>query len=125
MKVVNVYIFGSFWLISFVGKPTLMGRSFLSQEFDWLNCFTAEGGEGLDAVMGRNEEEELPYFTPGAFEVMVPETEERRALFNKTMLDRLIPVDSITQHTMHHLFEQIRTVPVDEVVCAQVIWCFF
>jgi len=80
----------------------------------------SKGGEALDAVMGRNEEEELPYFTPGAFEVMVPETEERRPLFNKTMLERLIPVDAITQHTMHHLFEQIRTIPVDEVVCAQV-----
>lgn len=80
----------------------------------------SKGGEPLDSVMGRNEEEELPYFTPGAFEVMVPETEERRALFNQTMLNRLIPVEPITQHTMHHLFEQIRTIPVDEVVCAQV-----
>lgn len=79
----------------------------------------SKGGEPLESVIGRNEEEELPYFTPGAFEVMVPETEERRALFNKTMLDRLIPVEQIAQHTMHHLFEQVRTVPVDEVVCAE------
>lgn len=80
----------------------------------------SKGGEDLNFVIGRNEEEELPYFTPGAFEVMVQELEERRALFNKTMLERLIPVEQIGQHTMHHLFEQIRTVPVDEVVCAQV-----
>lgn len=79
------------------------------------------GGEALDMVMGRNEEEELPYFTPGAFEVVVPEKEERGSLFNKTMLERLMPVDTIHQHTMHHLFEQIRTVPMDEVMCAQVI----
>lgn len=80
----------------------------------------SKGGELLFAVMGRNEEEELPYFTTGAFEIMVPEKEERRALFNKSMLERLIPVKSITKHTMHHLFEQIRTIPVDEVICAQV-----
>nr|CAD22108.1 beta 1,2-xylosyltransferase [Physcomitrium patens] len=79
----------------------------------------SKGGELLFAVMGRNEEEELPYFTTGAFEIMVPEKEERRALFNKSMLERLIPVKSITKHTMHHLFEQIRTIPVDEVICAQ------
>lgn len=86
----------------------------------------SKGGEPLESVIGRNEEEELPYFTPGAFEVIVPETEERRVLFNKSMLDRLIPVEQIGQHTMHHLFEQIRTVPVDEVVCAQVysLWYF-
>ena len=84
----------------------------------------SKGGEDLHSVLGRNEEEELPYFTPGAFEVMVPETESRRHLFNRTMLDRLIPIEQITQHTMNHLFEQIRTIPVDEVVCAQVI-CLF
>lgn len=79
------------------------------------------GGEALDMVMGRNEEEELPYFTPGAFEVVVSEKEERGSLFNRTMLERLMPVDNIHQHTMHHLFEQIRTIPMDEVTCAQVI----
>lgn len=80
----------------------------------------SKGGEPLDSVIGRNEEEELPYFTSGAFTIVVPEMAERKALFNKSMLDRLIPEQSITEHTMHHLFEQIRMVPRDEVTCAQV-----
>ena len=84
----------------------------------------SKGGEPLDSVMGRNEEEELPYFTSGAFQIMVPERDERRALFNKTMLDKLIPEQSIAEHTMHHLFEQTRTIPLDEVTCAQVLFSF-
>lgn len=84
----------------------------------------SKGGEPLDSVMGRNEEEELPYFTSGAFQIMVPERDERRALFNKTMLEKLIPEQSIAEHTMHHLFEQTRTIPLDEVTCAQVLFIF-
>lgn len=81
----------------------------------------SKGGETLDSVVGRKEEVELPSFMSGAFEVMVPEAEGRRALFSKSMLEHLIPKGHAgALHTMHNLFEQIRTIPVDEVVCAQV-----
>jgi hypothetical protein len=80
----------------------------------------AKGGEPLDSVIGRNEEEELPYFTSGAFQIFVPERGGRKPLFNKTLLEYLIPKGTVQEHTLHHLLEQIRTIPLNEVTCAQV-----
>lgn len=80
----------------------------------------SKGGERLNSVMERNAAEELPYFTSGAFQVMVPENGERRPLLNKKMLDRIMPQGDVREHTLHHLLEQIRTIPLDEVTCAQV-----
>ncbi|CAM6016854.1 unnamed protein product [Sphagnum balticum] len=79
----------------------------------------AKGGEPLDSVIGRNEEEELPYFTSGAFQIFVPERGGRKPLFNKTLLEYLIPKGTVQEHTLHHLLEQIRTIPLNEVTCAQ------
>ncbi|CAK9192488.1 unnamed protein product [Sphagnum jensenii] len=79
----------------------------------------SKGGERLNSVMERNAAEELPYFTSGAFQVMVPENGERRPLLNKKMLDRIMPQGDVREHTLHHLLEQIRTIPLDEVTCAQ------
>jgi glycoprotein 2-beta-D-xylosyltransferase len=75
----------------------------------------AKGGEPLESVMRRNEEEELPRFTSGAFQIIVPEG-ERKPLFNKTLLQHLMPQGLIQEH----LFEQIHTIPVNKVTCAQV-----
>jgi hypothetical protein len=66
--------------------------------------------------MRRNEEEELPRFTSGALQIIVPETGERKPLFNKTLLQHLMPQGLIQEH----LFEQIHTIPVNKVTCAQV-----
>ncbi|KAH9565504.1 hypothetical protein CY35_04G081900 [Sphagnum magellanicum] len=76
----------------------------------------AKGGEPLESVMRRNEEEELPRFTSGAFQIIVPEG-ERKPLFNKTLLQHLMPQGLIQEH----LFEQIHTIPVNKVTCAQIV----
>jgi hypothetical protein len=83
----------------------------------------SEGGEPLESVIGRNEEDELPYFTSGAFQIIVRERGGRKPLFNKTLLQYLMPQGLIQEHTMQHLLEQIHTIPLNEVTCAQV--CFF
>ncbi len=77
----------------------------------------AKGGEPLESVMRRNEEEELPCFTSGAFQIIVPEG-ERKPLFNKTLLQHLMPQGLIQEH----LFEQIHTILVNKVTCAQCIY---
>ncbi|CAM6023645.1 unnamed protein product [Sphagnum balticum] len=77
----------------------------------------AKGGEPLESVMRRNEEEELPRFTSGALQIIVPETGERKPLFNKTLLQHLMPQGLIQEH----LFEQIHTIPVNRVTCAQIV----
>ncbi len=74
----------------------------------------------MESVMRRNEEEELPRFTSGALQIIVPETGERKPLFNKTLLQYVMPQGLIQEHTMQHLFEQIHTIPLNEVTCAQV-----
>jgi hypothetical protein len=80
----------------------------------------AKGGEPLESVMRRNEEEELPRFTSGALQIIVPETGERKPLFNKTLLQHLMPQGLIQEH----LFEQIHTILVNKVTCAQCIYDF-
>ncbi|CAK9874929.1 unnamed protein product [Sphagnum jensenii] len=77
----------------------------------------AKGGEPLESVMRRNEEEELSRFTSGALQTIVPETGERKPLFNKTLLQHLMPQGLIQEH----LFEQIHTILVNKVTCAQIV----
>jgi glycoprotein 2-beta-D-xylosyltransferase len=81
----------------------------------------SEGGEPLESVIGRNEEDELPYFTSGAFQIIVRERGGRKPLFNKTLLQYLMPQGLIQEHTMQHLLEQIHTIPLNEVTCAQIV----
>uniref|UniRef100_A0A1J3IPL9 Beta-(1,2)-xylosyltransferase n=1 Tax=Noccaea caerulescens TaxID=107243 RepID=A0A1J3IPL9_NOCCA len=92
----------------------------------------SKGGEKLDEVMGRKEEEELPEYREGAFEV----AEEisrlgfnrnrriggggsviSRRLVNEEMLNEYIQEGGIDRHTMRGLVASIRAVGTEDFVC--------
>ncbi|OVA20062.1 Glycosyltransferase AER61 [Macleaya cordata] len=81
------------------------------------------GGENLESVIGRAEEEELPSFDPGAFEIEVDEKIDQsgngRKLVNEEFLDQFVPQGAIDKHTMRNLLDSIRLVPSDEFKCSQ------
>ncbi|KAM5585381.1 beta-1,2-xylosyltransferase [Rosa sericea] len=78
------------------------------------------GGEVLEDVIGRGEEEELPEFRNGAFEVDggVGGGEER-GLVSREFLDEYVPRGDIGKHTMRELIGSIRVVPSKEFQCSE------
>lgn len=97
----------------------------------------SRGGEKLEEVMGRKEEEELPEFRQGAFEV-AEEVSSRlgfkrhrriggggggvisRRLVNDEMLNEYIQEGGIDRHTMRGLVASIRAVDTKDFVCEEV-----
>ncbi|ESQ42903.1 hypothetical protein EUTSA_v10013238mg [Eutrema salsugineum] len=94
----------------------------------------SKGGEKLEEVMGRKEEEELPEFREGAFEVA--EEVSRlgfkrnrriggggsvisRRLVNDEMLNEYIQQGGIDRHTMRDLVASIRAVGTEDFVCEE------
>ncbi|XP_020204462.1 beta-1,2-xylosyltransferase [Cajanus cajan] len=79
----------------------------------------AAGGEALAAVIGRGEEEELPVFGNGAFEVDggVEGVVEREFLVDREFLDRFVPRGEISRHTMRDLIGKIRIVGGKDFEC--------
>lgn len=82
----------------------------------------AKGGESLVDVIGRSEEEELPVFRNGAFEVDGGEgfEDERKLVVDSEFLDRYVPRGEIMRHTMRDLISKIRVVGRKEFACDQV-----
>lgn len=81
----------------------------------------SKGGERLEQVIGRGEEEELPRFQNGAFEVdggLGFEGPPRR-LVNDEFLDRYVPRGGILRHTMRDLMGSVRVVAADEFECQE------
>ena len=82
----------------------------------------SKGGERLEDVIGRKEEEELPKFEDGAFEVDggpglrgVP-----RRLAGDEFLDRYVPRNGIEMHTMRGLLESAQVVGSTHFDCPEV-----
>ena len=82
----------------------------------------SKGGERLEDVIGRKEEEELPKFEDGAFEVDggpglrgVP-----RRLAGDDFLDRYVPRNGIAMHTMRGLLESAQVVGSTHFDCPEV-----
>ncbi|KAF5727923.1 beta-(1 2)-xylosyltransferase [Tripterygium wilfordii] len=77
------------------------------------------GGESLEEVVGRGEEEELPEFEDGAFEVLGVggQREKRRRLANQEFLDQYIREGQIMRHTMRELLKSARVVEDNEFQC--------
>lgn len=84
----------------------------------------AKGGESLMEVVGRGEEEELPVFQNGAFEVDGGEGRERREeeemVVDRDFLDRYVPRGEVMRHTMRDLISKIRIVPRKDFACDEV-----
>ncbi|KFK27136.1 hypothetical protein AALP_AA8G339600 [Arabis alpina] len=92
----------------------------------------SKGGERIEEVMGRKEEEELPEFREGAFEVAEEasllgfERNRRigggssvvsRRLVSEEMLNEYIPDGDFDRHTMRDLVASIRVVGTEDFVC--------
>lgn len=78
----------------------------------------SRGGEDLNSVIGRSDEEELPFYEEGAF-VIEAEGEKRR-IVDEVDLDRFVPVGAVQHHTMRNLIGSIRSVPPETFECSQV-----
>ncbi|XP_022753070.1 beta-(1,2)-xylosyltransferase-like isoform X3 [Durio zibethinus] len=81
----------------------------------------SRGGEKLEDVIGRNEEEELPEFQDGAFEV---EGEggarlKKTKLVGEEYLDEFLPVGDVLRHTMRELVRSIVVVGENDFTCQE------
>lgn len=78
----------------------------------------AKGGESLGDVIGRSEDEELPLFEDGAFEVDGGVGFERgKMVVDEVFLDRYVPRGEIMRHTMRDLIGKMRIVGRKEFNC--------
>jgi glycoprotein 2-beta-D-xylosyltransferase len=82
----------------------------------------SRGGEPLEQVMGRAEEQELPKYEPGALQVEGPSLRTTGPLVEAGFLDSYVPTGGIGMHTMRALLESARVVPPGELHCSQVLY---
>jgi len=82
----------------------------------------SRGGEPLEQVMGRAEEEELPKYEPGALQVEGPAAGRTAPLVDAGFLNDYVPTGGIGMHTMRALLESARVVPPGELHCSQVFF---
>ena len=69
----------------------------------------SRGGERIEEVIGRSEEEELPDFENGAFEIL-GSTARSKWLVDEGFLDAFVPDGNVMRHTMRGLIRSIRVV---------------
>ncbi|KAJ6301846.1 hypothetical protein OIU77_016041 [Salix suchowensis] len=69
----------------------------------------SRGGERVEDVIGRGEEEELPDFENGAFEIL-GSTARSKWLVDEGFLDSFVPDGDVMRHTMRGLIRSIRVV---------------
>ncbi|XP_062191725.1 beta-1,2-xylosyltransferase RCN11-like [Phragmites australis] len=79
----------------------------------------SRGGELLEQVMGRAEEEELPKYEPGALQVEGAAAGRTTPLVDAGFLDAYVNTGGIAMHTMRALLESARVVPPGELHCSQ------
>ncbi|XP_015866724.2 beta-1,2-xylosyltransferase isoform X2 [Ziziphus jujuba] len=77
------------------------------------------GGESLEEVIGRKEEEELPVFEDGAFEIDggAGSDGETSRLATQDFLNEYVPEGEVSRHTMRQLIGSVRVVPADKFEC--------
>lgn len=84
------------------------------------------GGEKLENVIGRTEDQELPQYETGAFELDAGEGfVDQRKLVDEEFLDHYVPVGAIYRHTMRDLIHSIRLIGSREFKCDQVLKLLF
>ncbi|XAR56758.1 Glycoprotein 2-beta-D-xylosyltransferase [Bertholletia excelsa] len=78
------------------------------------------GGEKLEKVMGRGEDDELPEFEFGAFDVEVSgESGHGQKLADSDFLDRYLQHGAIGKHTMRALVDSIQLVGDRDFQCSE------
>lgn len=82
----------------------------------------SHGGEVLESVIGREEDEELPFFQYGAFDIRVEdEAKYGEKLVTPYMLHRVYPQGEVIKHTMRSLINSILLVSRSDFKCSEVI----
>ncbi|KAL8505469.1 hypothetical protein ACS0TY_016641 [Phlomoides rotata] len=80
----------------------------------------SRGGERLEAVIGREEDEELPNFEDGAFEIGVGDRLRiGKKMVDNTFLDKYIQEGAVGKHTMRNLIDSIRLVDATDFNCSK------
>jgi hypothetical protein len=82
----------------------------------------SRGGEPLEQVMGRAEEEELPKYESGALQVEGPAAGSAAPLVDAGFLNTYVPTGGVGTHTMRALIESARVVPPGQLHCSQVLF---
>ncbi|XP_073303983.1 beta-1,2-xylosyltransferase-like [Primulina huaijiensis] len=124
-------------------KPITDPRRKISSSGGWFRCFYSEtlrssiceggrirmvqdrilmsrGGEKLESVIGRGEDEELPYFEDGAFQIEVSDRSRiGEKLVDEEFLDKYLPEGAIRRHSMRGLIDSIRLVDATEFTCSE------
>ncbi|GMP65168.1 hypothetical protein CsSME_00026092 [Camellia sinensis var. sinensis] len=78
------------------------------------------GGERLEAVMGRGEDEELPVFESGAFDVeVVDRSNHGRKLVDDEFLNQYLQFGADSQHTMRGLVDSVKLVGASDFQCSE------
>ncbi|CAI0379221.1 unnamed protein product [Linum tenue] len=85
----------------------------------------SRGGEALQEVIGRDEEDEMPIFQDGAFQILgssegkARRWKKRRKLVDEGFLGEYLPEGEIERHTMRQLVGSIQMVDATEFQCDQ------
>ncbi|CAH9138801.1 unnamed protein product [Cuscuta epithymum] len=80
----------------------------------------SKGGEKLETVRGRGEDEEMPVFESGAFDIYVADPSQLgKKLVDYDFLNRYVPQGSIGKHTMRSLIDSIQLVSEDDFQCTE------
>ncbi|KAL6999173.1 glycoprotein 2-beta-D-xylosyltransferase [Sarracenia purpurea var. burkii] len=78
------------------------------------------GGENLETVIGREEDEELPLFDAGAFDIeVVDRSTHGRKLVEVDFLNQYLQKGAISRHTMRALVNSIELVGAKDFHCSE------
>lgn len=79
------------------------------------------GGERIEEVIGRSDDDELPSFEKGSFRLRRKGVKKKHA-FSKEFLDKIVHQGQILKHTMKDLFQSMDVVDdnQDDFNCSQV-----
>ncbi|XP_057979542.1 beta-1,2-xylosyltransferase [Malania oleifera] len=81
----------------------------------------SSGGERLEAVMGRTDDEELPVFEYGAFDVDGGRDGDGavRKLASEEVLNEVVPEGAVLRHAIRGLLDSVRVVGASEFQCSE------
>ena len=97
----------------------------------------SKGGEAIGSVLGRTDEQELPDFSSGAFELIVPHSSHGTGTgtgssdsfhvngisdfaISAKLVDAVLPKGQIHDHRLRLLFSKIRAVRAGTIKCSKV-----
>lgn len=79
----------------------------------------SRGGEALKEVIGRTEDQELPKFGAGSFEIERDMPAGSKAV-DEAFLEKYVPRGHVSMHTMRALLDSIRVVEPGKLECSLV-----